>query len=93
MWWMPRRGISSRRVGDSDGIEIIETGARFLDRPLHNWHDAREMGARRDLRHHAAKNPVDVLGQNDQRPLRDVVSLAFENRGRRLVARGLDAEN
>jgi hypothetical protein len=68
-------------VGHSDSIEIIEAGARFLDSALHNGDDAREVRARGDLGHHSAKNLVDVLRENDERLLRDVVTLTFENRG------------
>ena len=63
------------------------------ERALDHRHDRREVRARRDLRHDAAEDSMHVLREDDERLQRRRRRRFPKHRGRRLVARRLDAEN
>ena len=87
-----QRAHESGRVGDGDGVQVIQRGSGFLDRALDDGHDAGEMRARSDLGDDSPEYAMNVLRQNHQRFLRYLVSRSLENRGRGLVAGCLDAK-
>src|SRR5262249_15614736 len=62
------------------------------ERALHDAHDARDVRARCDLRHHAAEHAVHILREDDERAHARLVTGALDHGRRGLVARGLDAE-
>src|SRR6266566_401418 len=88
-----QRTYQSGGVGDGDRVETFEARARFFDRALDYRHDAREVGARRDLGHDAAKDAMDILRQDHQRLLGDIVAGSLEHGSGCLVARSLDSQN
>ena len=61
-----QRADESRRVGDGDSVQIIESRPGFFDCPLDHRHNAGEMRARSDLGNHSSKHPMNVLRENDE---------------------------
>jgi len=80
-----------RGHGDRDAVQVGDVDARGRERLLEQGVQRLDVGARGDLRDHAAEPLVQVDLRGDQvRADREAV---FEHRDGRLVARGLDAEN
>ena len=67
-----QRADEAGRVRHGDRIDGVAAGVG--DRALDDGHDRREVRARRDLGHDAAKDPMHVLRQDDERLERDVVT-------------------
>ena len=84
-----QRAREARARSDRDGVYRRHRDARFRDGAIHDRGQRGEVRAARQLRHDAAEHLVHVLRQDDQ-----ACELAIDqNRGRRLVAGRLDAED
>ena len=67
-------------------VHVVERHTGFAECGAYRWDDAREMLTARDFRHHATKQAVYILRQNDQRLEHRTISGALDNRCRRFVA-------
>ena len=88
-----QRADEPGRIGDANGVNVRRGHAGVGQRPRDDRHDGGQVSARRNLRHYAAKNAVDVLRENHQRIHARVVAGAAEHGRRGFVAGGFDAED
>jgi hypothetical protein len=75
--------------GDADQVDPLQPDPGLLQGAAHHVVHRAQVGARGQLRHHAAVEEVDVLGEDD---VAEQLPLAAQDGGGGLVARGLDPE-
>ena len=91
----------ARPAGRGDAVEVAELEPRLGERLGHQPVDPLEMGARGDLRHHAAEAAmlgqlaVDDVGEDapDRRIARRIVRRRLDHGDRRLVAARFDTQD
>ena len=87
-----QRPDQPRALGYGDGVHGAPADAGLGEGAVHHRRQRRQMGATRELRHHAPEHPVHVLRQDHEPSELGTATLAYQHGGRGLVARRLDPE-